>query len=868
MSYQVLARKWRPKRFAELVGQEHVKSTLINALKMGRLHHAYLFTGTRGVGKTTIARIFAKSLNCEQGVSAEPCGQCDTCVAIEQGHFVDLIEIDAASRTKVEDTREILDNVQYAPTRGRYKVYLIDEVHMLSRHSFNALLKTLEEPPEHVKFLLATTDPQKLPITILSRCLQFNLKALLRSEIKAHLADILTQEQIPFDDEALTLLAKAADGSLRDGLSLTDQAIAQSAGELRLQTVEKMLGTIDKQWSVKLLAHIVNHDGASAMATVEDIARLMPDYRGLTDELLSIFHLAAMAQLVPGAAQIDESLHQFITRLAQKLSAQDVQLYYQILLSGKKDLEHAPDLRMGFEMLLLRLLAFTPVAQVAKPSSAEPLPEVVAQAPLEVPNIRQEQPQSKPLETTSEQEAAAQATSQTQQALASTPLPEQSSLAQEAPLTVESTSNDADETGLLDEETINAQQQSVYESALSQGYNPVESVADELPLTASVQPNAAEPDPVAAPESTHEAEVAGQQHQQLASGAPTSSEPETQQVEVPAQPEFEDPVAAILANRNLSLDSMFNPNQASPEQPAQANAPDGEGSAKKPEALGQSEPVSPVTAAAASHTAVDVAKEPVISEAEGAEIAQPDFEPQVQAKPDSQDDFGELPVAFYDDEQDRTETPPLNESDDFAVPPADFWQHSAPEGLAPQQDEQQAPVQYHQDTKGNGTEQPLPPQTQVLDAAPKAAQTTVAAPTGESLIDKELPRWAHQVDEWASLIEQMGLGGLVRLLAVQSVYSKQDKTVTLNVYHSEKHLDSKGLRDQLQRGLSLVLKQPIELELNFTEEQLNTPLNIQRQIDADRLARAKQLIYQDPLIVALQQQFGAEVNDDSIVPVG
>ncbi|MCJ8269166.1 MAG: DNA polymerase III subunit gamma/tau, partial [Psychrosphaera sp.] len=361
MSYQVLARKWRPKSFPELVGQEHVKNTLINALEMGRLHHAYLFTGTRGVGKTTIARIFAKSLNCAQGITANPCGQCDVCLSIEKGQFVDLIEIDAASRTKVEDTREILDNVQYAPTQGRFKVYLIDEVHMLSRHSFNALLKTLEEPPPHVKFLLATTDPQKLPITILSRCLQFNLRALLRNEIIEHLKYILGEETISFDEESLRLLAKSADGSLRDALSLTDQAIAQSKGGLTAILVRQMLGTIDQQWSVKLLAHIVNQNPDKALDTVEEIAQFMPDYRNLIDQLLSLFHLAAMSQLVPSVAKIDENMQAFVTRLAQKLSPQDVQLYYQILLNGKKDIELAPDPRMGFEMVLLRVLAFQPL---------------------------------------------------------------------------------------------------------------------------------------------------------------------------------------------------------------------------------------------------------------------------------------------------------------------------------------------------------------------------------------------------------------------------------------------------------------------------------------------------------------------------
>ncbi|MEC9277434.1 MAG: DNA polymerase III subunit gamma/tau, partial [Pseudomonadota bacterium] len=287
MSYQVLARKWRPGKFSELVGQEHVVSAISNALDNDRLHHAYLFTGTRGVGKTTIARIFSKSLNCEEGQGANPCGQCNTCKEIEQGNYVDLLEIDAASRTKVEDTRELLDNVQYKPTRGRYKVYLIDEVHMLSKHSFNALLKTLEEPPPHVKFLLATTDPQKLPITILSRCLQFNLKAMSREQIVGQLQHILEHEQLPFEPQALTLLARAAQGSMRDALSLTDQAIAQGGNQVLASVVTDMLGLMDKNQLLKVVHAVVSKSPADVLQLVNDIAEQAPDYDNVHSELAS-----------------------------------------------------------------------------------------------------------------------------------------------------------------------------------------------------------------------------------------------------------------------------------------------------------------------------------------------------------------------------------------------------------------------------------------------------------------------------------------------------------------------------------------------------------------------------------------------------
>ncbi len=360
MSYQVLARKWRPQTFHELVGQSHVKQALVNALNQNRLHHAYLFTGTRGVGKTTIARIFAKSLNCDEGISATPCGQCSSCVDIEAGRYIDLLEIDAASRTKVEDTREILDNVQYAPTRGRYKVYLIDEVHMLSKHSFNALLKTLEEPPEHVKFLLATTDPQKLPVTILSRCLQFNLNALSQAEIKQQLEHVLTQEQLNFDNNALSIIAKAADGSMRDALSLTDQAIAQTNGDINNQAVQAMLGLMDTHYSQSLLAALLAQDGAALMAEVAQVASRNPNYIALLDDLIALTHIIQLSQLVPEAAALDSNNADYIKHVAAHTHAQQIQVYYQLLLNGKKDLQWAPEPRLGFEMIMLRLLAFQP----------------------------------------------------------------------------------------------------------------------------------------------------------------------------------------------------------------------------------------------------------------------------------------------------------------------------------------------------------------------------------------------------------------------------------------------------------------------------------------------------------------------------
>lgn len=403
MSYQVLARKWRPQAFADVVGQEHVLTALANGLSLGRLHHAYLFSGTRGVGKTTIARLLAKGLNCETGITATPCGQCDNCREIEQGRFVDLIEIDAASRTKVEDTRDLLDNVQYAPARGRFKVYLIDEVHMLSRHSFNALLKTLEEPPSHVKFLLATTDPQKLPVTILSRCLQFHLKALDVELIRKQLDYVLQQEQIENEPRALQLLARAADGSMRDALSLTDQAIAMGQGAVSSLVVSQMLGTLDDEQPLGLIEALVDGSGEQVMTLLNQAASRGVEWEALLVEMLRLLHRIAMVQLLPGSISDEEESHApRLRELARVVPPADVQLYYQTLLMGRKDLPLAPDRRMGVEMTLLRALAFHPQTAIAEPAAR---PTMTPQAE---PSAAAAQPQTHAAAAPPQHAAAAQ----------------------------------------------------------------------------------------------------------------------------------------------------------------------------------------------------------------------------------------------------------------------------------------------------------------------------------------------------------------------------------------------------------------------------------------------------------------------------
>ncbi|EIL5429306.1 DNA polymerase III subunit gamma/tau [Salmonella enterica subsp. enterica serovar Ridge] len=401
MSYQVLARKWRPQTFADVVGQEHVLTALANGLSLGRIHHAYLFSGTRGVGKTSIARLLAKGLNCETGITATPCGVCDNCREIEQGRFVDLIEIDAASRTKVEDTRDLLDNVQYAPARGRFKVYLIDEVHMLSRHSFNALLKTLEEPPAHVKFLLATTDPQKLPVTILSRCLQFHLKALDVEQIRHQLEHILNEEHIAHEPRALQLLSRAADGSLRDALSLTDQAIASGDGQVSTQAVSAMLGTLDDDQALSLVEAVIDANGERVMSLINEAAARGIEWEALLVEMLSLLHRIAMVQLSPAALGSDmATIEQRMRELARTVPPGDLQLYYQTLLIGRKELPWAPDRRMGVEMTLLRALAFHPRMPLPEPEtprqSFAPVAPTAVMTPPQVQQPSAPAPQTSP----------------------------------------------------------------------------------------------------------------------------------------------------------------------------------------------------------------------------------------------------------------------------------------------------------------------------------------------------------------------------------------------------------------------------------------------------------------------------------------
>jgi DNA polymerase-3 subunit gamma/tau len=724
MSYQVLARKWRPQHFGQLVGQDHVKTALTNALNHNRLHHAYLFTGTRGVGKTTIARIFAKSLNCETGVTSTPCGVCSACVEIDQGFFVDLLEIDAASRTKVEDTRDLLDNVQYAPSRGRYKVYLIDEVHMLSRHSFNALLKTLEEPPPHVKFLLATTDPQKLPVTVLSRCLQFSLKALSPEQIKQHLSYVLAQEGIPAAEDALALLARAAKGSLRDSLSLTDQAIAQSNSNITVPLVRDMLGYLEQQWAELLLAAVINRDLAALKQHLDQLVQQHSHFAHVLDDMLALLHLAALSQFNWQAADLVTDHSAFVQQLAEQQSPEQLQLFYQLLISGKKELAFAPEPRIGLEMALLRAVAFVPGANTS-------------------PAMR-----------------------------ASTPVS--------------------------------------HAAELKAKFN--------LPETAAAP--AKEPEPsLATAESLHsesEAVVEMPPEQQVA----------TEAVVAVAQPAASGIAASILARRgikadNVSADKTLDTQTEKKSEPTPAVA-----KAAEPAAIQR-----PQAAPAAAQQPVLQQQAPVNQPSQTAPAVIQHSPVMSAASPEQP----EPAISAYPDESDPSDIP--TEDADFAADWA--WQ------------------EFQQQHQTEPTPEPQP----IAVPESKAQYRFDGVITAENFS----VRLAAQVDEWAALVDSLNLGGLLRLYLLHSCISWAGDTVQLLVCQSQQHLDKEKFRAEIVKELSQAFDKAVQLDIQYQPWVDNCPVAIQQRIEQERLVYVEQLLQQDPWVVQLQKEFGAEIVADSII---
>ncbi|ARD43328.1 DNA polymerase III subunit gamma/tau [Colwellia sp. PAMC 21821] len=755
MSYQVLARKWRPKSFSELMGQEHVVTVLVNALTQKRLHHAYLFTGTRGVGKTTIARIFAKSLNCETGITATPCGVCDACVDIDQGKFVDLLEIDAASRTKVDDTREILDNVQYAPTRGRYKVYLIDEVHMLSKSSFNALLKTLEEPPEHVKFILATTDPQKLPVTVLSRCLQFHLKALTINQISDKVIEILHQESVSFDDEAIALLAKAARGSMRDCLSLTDQCIAQGNGNITRVDVQQMLGGVDRDWVFKILVALLKQDATALMQLSLSIASYAPSYSRLSAELIQLLHQIAMTQVVEANFSLPTEHQQLLTRFCQLMSPEDVQLYYQIVLTARKDLPYADDEQAAFDMMLLRLLAFKPVV------NNQDLPVAVIEESNELIN--------KELDQLTLGESASIVIADD---LAANNLQTTNSITISEPELSHSTQEDV----LLGNDPFNSD---FTDTA------PMDSNAAQPHASALQVENTASEDTSMLSEhesKTNDALAAEMLAIEQQAGSLTEQIPESQ---------------ILQPQQNITDESISHQNTAAIEDDRSvvsttneiADLPQGNNDKKSFS--------SPVAAAIATRN-------------------------MLRSRKKSMEEGGKKPNG--------AKVRPISEtSDDTSV----------------------------EAVTNNVVEQPNVPDLATLPEQPYS----------EDVINPATIKLANQVDKWAHMIDSMSLIARLRQLAIHATVDEAstDDVLILQLDQSIKHLNSDAAHKQLEARISEYLQRQVTVELNIVEKTVADPYQIQSDINAKRYEYAKQVLADDEIVIALQQQFQAELDQETIV---
>jgi len=811
MSYQVLARKWRPKSFQTLMGQEHVVTVLVNALSQQRLHHAYLFTGTRGVGKTTIARIFAKSLNCLEGITATPCGKCDACLDIDQGRFVDLLEIDAASRTKVDDTREILDNVQYAPTRGRYKVYLIDEVHMLSRSSFNALLKTLEEPPEHVKFILATTDPQKLPVTVLSRCLQFHLKALTVQQIESQLSEILSAEKVSHQAGSLTLLAKAARGSMRDALSLTDQSIAQGQGEITVENVQQMLGGVDQNWVYKILILLIKHDAANLMLLSQEIASYAPSYSKLMAELIQLLHQVAMAQVIGNQFDLPEYQKTLLDKFTQALSPEDVQLYYQIAFNGRKDLPYAGDEQAAFDMVLLRLLSFKPVQNfqsLVQQDKDNSLSEAVNFEHDVLPDTavsgQQTQIIAKPdeqLENISNSKNLDDADNA-----------QRSSLAEEQGNVTESAESLTQQ--MLAVEQLAAEQRPVelvLDEQVSDGPSLTGQIADEKILTdqevdsVKQQTDIDSSIPLSAVENiSYDVSENGLEHTTVSSDdmfAQTYTAPEIEHTD--AQVAEQTDVTEPAVQDQVQQEQMQNM-QAQPEQ---STAPD-EAQYNQAQTQHQSNegaiPVdyaSPVDAVLATRNMLRSRKKQLES--------------------------GSKKSSDANERQDNNVTAIADES---------------------------------------ATTENLPASKPVKNEAP-AIETVPEQPYSPEIIDPTSIRYANQVDKWANMIDTMALNGRIRQLAIHATISENsnDDLLILNLDQSTKHLKSEAAHQQLQSFISDYLQKPITVEINVVEQTISDPYQIQTDINDKRLDYAISVIKEDEIVQTLQQQYQAELDEKSIV---
>ncbi|GIC79307.1 DNA polymerase III subunit gamma/tau [Moritella sp. F3] len=842
MSYQVLARKWRPHNFQQVVGQQHVLTALVNALEQDRLHHAYLLSGTRGVGKTTIARILAKSLNCEKGITSKPCGECSTCVEIDQGSYVDLLEIDAASRTKVEDTRELLDNVQYKPARGRFKVYLIDEVHMLSKHSFNALLKTLEEPPEYVKFLLATTDPQKLPITILSRCLQFHLKVLTPEQISQQLVHILSREHCQYELSALNSIAKAADGSMRDALSLTDQALSHGAGEVLHQTVLDMLGTLDHSHMLQLLRLIVTGDANSCMAKIAEVSSLGPDFDQLHIELASLLHRIAMAQILPSSV-VDSEHADKVKALCDEMSPEDVQLYYQITLTGRKELPLAPDPRSALEMTILRMLAFRPQGRLQAPERD------VTPAPVTIAPVMAETVVAAPVAQAPVSEVLEAAPIQAQVSA-----PELAPLQQQAPQQIQQLEpqqqvqpvavpalEQPDDAVM----NLNLEQNELLQAAQAMGHFELQTAEQQI-----AEPQTAEPQHYAVPQNSVTPEYAPQ---------PMNNVP------VQVAPIQQEQVSTAPASQQQPLKSQE-------QVPAQAAVPEsGVDQGRKTRNFLRSR----LGTTAKKSTAAKSEQAPSSYVPPKKAVA-----PVIQHTPASQSRFNTPASQSMQQQQTQQQSPPTWDE----LPPLDSYQD---QGNYPDQGQYQdsGPAHYQGNAQNQGQggyNNQMPAQgfaepavrqidrfsqvkVDINDLSPafqpqKSGKSTATAPLDNKLRDEN--------DPWCCYINQMSLGGRVRQLALHSVMEQEPGRITLTMNPDQRYFANDKSRQQLSDALQQVLSEPVELVINFGENpNKSTPAQLEEIIYQQRLANATKNLYDDKYIQFFMNRLGAVIDDSSIVPL-
>ncbi|QDE30877.1 DNA polymerase III subunit gamma/tau [Shewanella polaris] len=925
MSYQVLARKWRPAKFEQMVGQSHVLMALTNALSQQRLHHAYLFTGTRGVGKTSLARLFAKGLNCETGITANPCGKCSSCIEIAQGRFVDLIEVDAASRTKVDDTRELLDNVQYRPSRGRFKVYLIDEVHMLSRSSFNALLKTLEEPPEHVKFLLATTDPHKLPVTVLSRCLQFNLKSLSQDEISKQLEYVITQEQLPFEQQALSLLAKAANGSMRDALSLTDQAIAFGSGQVMLTQVQTMLGSIDEQHVLALLKALCDAEVGPLMQTVAKVLAFGADAEEVLRSLLELLHQITLTQFAPATAQ-QSLFSEQILAFAQQLAPEQVQLYYQMLLNGRKDLPFAPDPKSGLEMALLRAVAFTPEKQVKRWVTTTP-------ANIDLSVIDHSSPPGQEVNETGPKSAL--------QSKVDT-LPSSSST---APVKIVSTVDlEKQDSDIVDDESVIAslvaEQTLVMSQAQSLGFN-----------SSSPQSDVVQAEPATAVEANHVIEQA--EHQETSDAKDVDAKTEAN--------------LDVTASANLSTEHGNQPtsDQNSEQQSAvsTANTNDAEKSDNVDDSLSayafmdydtsgdasmEYEPLdhdeymafsalNEATEANNIGNVTDAVQKPQrisddidninddsrdIVNKQNSDIIDHGTNQELTRSEDTADDFLDEVLASRDlliadvgalhlkeelakKEPAKVITPrkvkpvstPVTAANESSVgsveaKPSSVTEEQAivdydrPPWVKPKEDEQvntfadinedikpavEATIQQPSTNSHPIDNQHQKPASTLTTSSLAANPLNMSAEPATTQSHEVTAFEPHSIqgDEvdlhWYKVMTNVSVGGRVRQLGVNSVCSALSNPMVLVLKPNQKHLSAQTAIEQLQQALSEYLEQPTEVQIQIgVVPERETPLELRKRFHRELIAQAQQAILIDDNVKWMVQRLSAQLDSDSI----